>query len=572
MRNNKLKNYVISFSMMTILAMSGWVLNGCSSSSKSEDTTTAATTANSAQADEDSESTAVNVAEFTIDTDMNEDYTDEAYDEASATKLELSETVTITEPGTYILSGTIEDGQIVVNSTESGKVRLILDNVNISCSSGSAINVIDGKTIITLAEDSVNTLSDGTTYTEGLEENACIYSDKDLCINGTGTLNVTGNYKAGIRSNDDLRIVNGTINVTSVGDGIKGKDSVYIKGGTINVTSGTDGIQATNTEAETGYVVITGGTINIAADKDGIKGETVLEIDGGTINVTKSEEALEATYIRINDGDVKLVSSDDGINASNGSGESGQMGFGGHGGMMKNSDTESADSTGSTDSTTTSATPILYINGGNIYVNAGGDGVDSNGEIYITGGTIYVDGPTNDGNGFFDYESVFKVTGGTVIGAGSSGMLELPDSSSTQYMIVAGGFTGEAGTEVTLLDSDGNTVMKYTPSKSFQAIAFSSADIQKGETYSVKCGSTDAGSVEVSDVVSYIGITGGMNGGMGGFRGNKGEMSTGDGTQMPDGEAPTGDRPQMPDGEVPTGDMPQMPGNAEETTSSSSSV
>lgn len=435
------------------------------------------------------------IAEFDIDTEISSDYTDETYSENSE-KIELTETVTISEPGTYILSGTIEDGQIVVDSKESGKVKLVFDGVNIMNSKGPAINIIDGKTIITLAADSVNSLTDGSTYDEGNEAEACIYSEKDLCINGGGILKINGNYLDGIKSKGDLRVINGNIDVKAARDGIKGKDSVVVAGGMINISSSKDGIQSTNGTDGKGYVLITGGAVKVECGSDGIKGETIVEITGGDVSVTESEEGMEALYIRIKGGEINVAASGDGVNASG------------------------------------TANPKLYIEGGNMYINAGGDGVDSNGSIYMNGGTLKVDGPENNGNGYFDYNSEFVVTGGTLIGAGSSGMLELPGESSKQNVVTIGSLNGQGGTEVKLVDNSGNAVMSYTPAKSFQAITFSGSDIKTGETYKVYCGENEVGTVTIENVLNYLGTTGGMQGG---FHGGRGERPEG-GRERPEGK------------------------------------
>lgn len=495
------------------------------------------------------------VKEFEIDSSINENYTNETYD-SKAEKIDLKETITISNAGTYILSGDIENGQIIVNCNDSDKVRLVLDGVNVNCSNGSAINVVKGKTIITLAKGSKNTLADGTVYANE-DESACVYSKDDLCINGSGSLDVIGNYDAGIQCKDDLRIVNGDITVNSVGDGVKGKDSVVIANGKIEIKAGKDGIQSTNTESEKGYVLIKGGEISVSCASDGIKAESIVEINDGEIDIKECGEGIEAIYARINGGDIKIKASDDGVNVSDGSGvDAGGKFAGGNKGGFGNKQSASG------------VVPTLYINGGNLYIDANGDGIDSNGAIYINGGTVKVDGPTSNGNGFFDCATAFEVKGGEIIGCGSGGMMEVPGDNSTQNTIVITGIDGAAGDVIVIKDSGEKELMKYEPAKAFQALVYSEEGVKNGETYKAYKNDEEIGSVTVSQVVNYIGeMNAGMQGGWFGgkdFEKEEGQMPPnmpeGEGQMPPnmpgwDGKTP----PNMPEGEGQT--PPDMPGD-----------
>lgn len=196
--------------------------------------------------------------------------------------------VTITKAGTYLISGTLDDGQIVVNTDKTEKVWLVLDNASISCSDSSPILVRQAdKVKVTLAPDSQNTLSDGETYLED-EDNpdAALFSKDDLVVNGSGSLTVNGNYKHGIAGNDDLVITGGTFDITSKSHALRGKDSVSILDGTFTLTSEKDGIQASNTEDSTkGWVKIDGGSFVIRSSGDGIQTETDLTVNGGSFDI-----------------------------------------------------------------------------------------------------------------------------------------------------------------------------------------------------------------------------------------------------------------------------------------------
>lgn len=208
--------------------------------------------------------------------------------------------VTITGAGTYVLSGTISDGQIVVDSDDKDSVRLVLNGAEITCSNSSAIWVKAGDTIITLADGTENTLTDGAEYTTDSEDDepkAAVYAKDDLTFNGSGSLTVNGNYKNRIQCKDALKFVSGTYTITAANNGLVGKDSVSIKDGTYTITSGGDGIKSTNTdETDKGYVIIDGGTFTITAEGDGIQAETLLRVNDGDFTITTgggSENAVQ---------------------------------------------------------------------------------------------------------------------------------------------------------------------------------------------------------------------------------------------------------------------------------------
>ena len=245
----------------------------------------------------------------------SEEKLDASWDEKSAVKITLNgdsvtaddknvevdgSKVTITGAGTYVLSGTLSDGQIVVDSDDKDSVRLVLNGAEITCSNSSAIWVKDGETIITLADGTENTLTDGAEYTTDSEDDepkAAVYAKDDLTFNGSGSLTVNGNYKNGIQCKDALKFVSGTYTITAANNGLVGKDSVSVKDGSYTITSGGDGIKSTNTdETDKGYVIIDGGTFTITAEGDGIQAETLLRVNDGDFTITTgggSENAVQ---------------------------------------------------------------------------------------------------------------------------------------------------------------------------------------------------------------------------------------------------------------------------------------
>ena len=226
------------------------------------------------------------------------------YDEESAIAINLSDgvstadsdsvvidgdTITITEEGTYILSGSLTNGQIVVEA-ENAKVQLVLDNADISCETSAAIYVKDAdKVFITTTDGSTNTVCTSGEF-EAIDDNnidAAIFSKSDLTLNGAGSLEVTCPNGHGILSKDDLAITSGEYVVDAGKHALSGKDSVRIAGGIFDLTAGRDGIHSENTdEEEKGFVYIENGSFTITSDGDGIDASYVVEIVDGSFDIT----------------------------------------------------------------------------------------------------------------------------------------------------------------------------------------------------------------------------------------------------------------------------------------------
>ena len=310
--------------------------------------TTSSATATDTAASSSSFSTNVKSGEK-LDVDTHYSEQDLSWDTSSETAIDLSNptatdgvtvedgTLTITKAGTYKLSGEYQ-GQIKVETADSDAVRLVLDNANITNSSGAALNVVNADEVILYsASGTTNTISDGADYTATGEDDpdAVVYSKADLTIAGEGALKVNGNHEDGIHTSDGLVIASGTLEVNAANTGIKGKDYVDILGGTINVTAQQDGIKSTNdTDEGKGWTRLSNGTVTVNAGDDGFKASRVVEISGGSLTVEQSDEGIEAQYINVSGGDVNVTSADDGMNAS-----------------LKTSDSESTDSSANTSDT-----------------------------------------------------------------------------------------------------------------------------------------------------------------------------------------------------------------------------
>lgn len=362
--------------------------------------------------------------------------------------------LTITSAGIYNISGTLNNGQIVVNTKDEATVTLVLNGVNITNTSSAPIYVKSAdKVVITLADGTDNVVTDGAEYVfenaDDDEPNAAIFSKDDLTINGNGSLTVNANYNNGIATKDDLKITSGVINVTAVNDGIKGKNYIAVKDGTITINAGGDGMQSNNDEDATkGYVLIEGGTFNIAAGMDGIQAETMLNINGGSITVVSgggsvvnyqlddSAKGLKAGVdVTIAGGIINIDAADDGIHSNNNvtiNGGDIMVASGDDGVHADSTITMNNGSLIITKSYEGVESTTITINGGSTSITSDDDGINgsggsdgssagmgprqdqfaaSNAYVYINDGYIYIDanGDGLDSNGSID------MTGGTVI-------------------------------------------------------------------------------------------------------------------------------------------------------------
>lgn len=224
---------------------------------------------------------------------------------------------TISQGGTYVVSGEMADGRIVVNSASSDTVTLCLNQVSLSNSTGPVIDVqLANNVVLQLADGTVNTISDASNYIfEGAldEPDAAIYSKEDMVIRGGGELVLSGNYKSGIVSKDTLLIEDGTLNIKAQKHGIVGKDYVIVNGGSIVVEASGDAIKATNdVEVAMGYVEINGGTLDLTAADDGIYAISRVTINGGDTKIETANNAIKSEQlIDLQSGSLTILTDDD---------------------------------------------------------------------------------------------------------------------------------------------------------------------------------------------------------------------------------------------------------------------
>ncbi|WP_455535207.1 carbohydrate-binding domain-containing protein [Roseburia inulinivorans] len=317
------------------------------------------------------------------------------------------QTVTITAEGTYIFSGTLSEGQIVVDA-DNAKVQIVFDNVDITCASSAAVYVKSAeKVFVTLAEGSQNTLrnTDGYVAIDDNNIDAVIFSKSDLTLNGTGSLTIVSAEGHGIVSKDDLKITGGTYDITAAGHALSGKDSVRIADGTFILTAEKDGIHAENADdEEKGYIYIADGDFTITSDGDGMDASSIVQIEDGTFDITAGGGAANSQKTHESDmpggGMSQNIERPDGESMP-------QMGERPGGENMPQDTT--------TDESGTSTKGIkagggMYLNGGTYQIDSADDSIHSNANITIADGT-YTLATGDDG---VHADDALTVNGGTI--------------------------------------------------------------------------------------------------------------------------------------------------------------
>ena len=319
--------------------------------------------------------------------------------------------LTLEKSGTYILTGSCQNGSVRVKKGTTG-VTLVLrdltltstDTAPITCAKSSEVTILvedDTQTTLTdAAENNKDTCPDNANA-----ENAVLKckdgSQVTLC--GGGTLNIVANGKNGIKSGAatagegaaSLTIRELTLNITAlVNDAINAEQTLNLESGTLNIAAGDDAVHSD-------YVLVVGAE----------------NTDGPTINISQCCEGLEGAELTVASGSIHMQASDDCLNVANGD--------------LRNYDFTC---------TITGGTLILQT--------SGGDGIDSNGDLTITGGTVVVWTANSTDNQPLDADGTITITGGTVLAAGGSAGMGITLSAAqpcVQFGSTSGMMTGGMG-------------------------------------------------------------------------------------------------------------------------------
>ena len=294
MKISAMKRAAALAAAIAVLAMTG-----CSDTEKTTEKTT---------------SSAKTATLTTTDAEISADDMEIGYDESEAVDIVFSDNgietegsgvtvdgtvLTITAAGTYRLSGSCSNGRIVIEAGKKDKVRLVLNGLSLTCKDNAALTAKSADKVYMLLESGTqNAFSDGSEYAlaDGENTDSAVFAKCDLTINGDGSLSVTGNYKHGIVSKDDLVITGVDLTVNAASSALSGKDSVKISACSFDLTSGSDAVKSANDEEDgKGIISINGGTFKINAGGDGFSAAKELQILDGAFDITTGGGSANAS-------------------------------------------------------------------------------------------------------------------------------------------------------------------------------------------------------------------------------------------------------------------------------------
>lgn len=474
-KNLKMRKHRISLiSLLLTCTLLLSLLSGCGQTSStgsdnndgSNSVVSSSENSDNASSDTSAENT-TDVSELFSDRDFETDY-----DESKSAKITLSgdsascssdaveisgSTITIKDEGTYILSGTLDNGMIIVNADKTDKTQLVLNNVSIHSETSAPVYILQAdKVFITIAEGSSNTLSNGGTFTAIDDNNidAVIFSKEDLTLNGAGTLTITSPAGHGIVSKDSLKLTSGTYDISSASHALTGKDDVCIANANFTLTSGKDGIHAENTDdTALGLVYIQSGTFTITSEGDGISSASYMQIDDGNFNIisgggsANAENKTSDSWGNFMGGGMggggRVPGSGKNSTMGNSAGKASATGSAGTdlNGTATDTGTDNTTDTDSDDDSTSikaiKASGNLTINCGTFTINSADDSIHSNASITVHGGTFDI----ASGDDGFHADETLTITSASI-------------NISESYEGLEGLHINISGGEITLTASD----------------------------------------------------------------------------------------------------------------------
>ena len=318
-------------------------------------------------------------------------------------------TIVLKEEGTYIFSGTLDNGRIVVDADKDAKPHLVFNGVSISSQTTAPLYVLEAdKVFVTLAEGTTNTLANTGSFSDSDNSkiDGTVFSKQDLTFNGNGSLSVTSSSGHGIVCKDDLVFAGGTYTIESASHGLDANDSIRIANSNLSLTTGKDGLHAKNSDDTTlGFIYIKDGTLNIQAEGDGISAGATLQINAGTFDIVSGGGSVNAS---------KPSSDSWGGFPGNGGGMGGSR-PGRPGGSSSPWEAQPLSQTTQTEDSSTSLKALkaagnLLIKGGTFTIDCADDAVHSNASATISGGTFTI----ATGDDGFHADDTLTVTGGNI--------------------------------------------------------------------------------------------------------------------------------------------------------------
>lgn len=366
----------------------------------------------------------------------------------------------VTQEITYTLSGSSDDGEFYTEG--SCKTTIELNNLTLTNSSpvysGAAIHVQNGKRIkVKPLNGTVNTLADASS---GSQKGA-LYAKGHIEFAQNGTLNVTGNLKHGIKAGEYISIKNATVNVlAAAADGINCEQYFLMESGVITITGAKDdGIQCDIEESSTGE----------RTDHEG-EDSGNMYFTGGTVRIACQYKGIKASgNLRIEDGDIQVISSgtSSGGGGGGGGGHGPGGGGGGGGGSSSGSSPEGIEAKGT-----------IVINGGFVFSQSSDDAINAGGDLTINGGHVCAYSTSNDG---IDANGNCYIKGGLIYAAGSRDPEVAIDANTEQgkklyiqggILVAVGKLEGGAQMTQTCYQASGATNTWYAMSVNDEVIVF----------------------------------------------------------------------------------------------------
>lgn len=354
--------------------------------------------------------------------------------------------IRITAGGSYFLSGTWNDGQVIVDSDDKQTVQIVMNGVQLHSSLSSPFYVYQAKKVVVfLAQGSQNILSDESTYLlpEGMDEpNATLFSKADLTLCGKGSLRIEASYEDGISSKDGLLIVGGSLEIIAPGDALRGKDYVVIQGGSLDLQGASKGIAS-----------------HISKHPD----QGYLWIHGGDIQIRKAFEGIEVSQMLMTGGALHVEASNDGVNVSDGANDEETEGY-------------------------TNYLHRLIFSGGYLSVYSNGDGIDVNGSIVMTGGEMILHGSSSPHYGAVDYDRTFSISGGMLVASGNASVAKMPTTGSGQLAVMITLPLQTDDSQLDLRTDDNSDLLIFKGSKPYSSLLISDPRLKMDQTYHLLSG------------------------------------------------------------------------------------
>lgn len=362
---------------------------------------------------------------------------------------------TVTTQGVYVVSGSSENGQIVVNAPAS-IVQLTLNNLTLTCATSAPVYVEEADKVIVYVPDQTETVLQDTNR-NGAKPRGVLHSKDDMNILGTGTLRIVGNNYSAIRCGADLSIEETTLIASAVDHAVSADGEMELNANVTVESANGDGIRTeyiNSEKAKKGNLIIAGGEVTVTTTAgDAFDVAKNVTITGGTVKAfagnpkaaaptadnagnKPSRKGIKANgMLTISGGEITVESNDDGIN------------LGGN----------AEDVSGAI----VALAGAFEMTGGTLTVTAGGDGINCSGTVSVTNATLTVTAGNAINNTDFVKQRGIKASGEVVLTNATVSVIAKADGINTNASVtVSGGRLTVESTKDEGVQAD--TTIKFT--------------------------------------------------------------------------------------------------------------